>query len=144
MPKTKNHKLKHTIMKTSKTKLKKQLTSAVNKLVYIIDMKATASHIGTEYFLLCKEQAKSDFQFFGTGSVASQAKFCFMESLLNALEDENRFDMKSLVYCVKHATFAQSLVLNFRKLIESELEKTGFPVQDFKTYQYRDLYSELY
>tara|TARA_R100001509_G_scaffold116416_2_gene71268 strand:- start:137 stop:547 length:411 start_codon:yes stop_codon:yes gene_type:complete len=130
--------------KISKKKLKKELTSAVNRLVYYIDMKATASHVGTEYFLLCKEQAKSDFQFFGTGSVSSQTKFSFMESLLNALEDENRFNMKSLVYCVKHATFAQSLVLNFRKLIESELKETGFPVEEFKKYQYRDLYSELY
>tara|TARA_X000001388_G_C2214273_1_gene116465 strand:- start:780 stop:1196 length:417 start_codon:yes stop_codon:yes gene_type:complete len=130
--------------KTSKAQLKKELTSAVNRLVYMLDMKATASHVGTEYLQLCKEQAKSDFQFFGTGSVASQTKFSFMESLLSALEDENRFDMKSLVYCVKHATFAQSLVLNFRELIKEELRETGFPVQDFKTYQYRDLYSELY
>lgn len=126
----------------NKTKMKKAINKTVGRLIYKLDNQTNGGNIGTRYLELQKMQAKSDCKFFGTGTVATQSKFFFIDHLLEAMEYPNRFTIADIIRIVPGRIYADSLTQNWWNLIEEAFNETEFPIKEFKEIRYSQLFNE--
>lgn len=126
----------------NKTKMKKAINKTVGRLIYKLDNQTNGGNIGTRYLELQKMQAKSDCKFFGTGTVATQSKFFFIDHLLEAMEYPNRFTIADIIRIVPGRIYADSLTQNWWNLIEETFNETEFPIKEFKEIRYSQLFNE--
>jgi len=126
----------------NKTKMKKAINKTVSRLIYKLDNQTNGGNIGTRYLELQKIQAKSDCKFFGTGTVATQSKFFFIDHLLEAMEYPNSFTIADIIRIVPGRIYADSLTQNWWNLIEEAFNETEFPIKEFKEIRYSQLFNE--
>ena len=122
--------------------MKKAINKTVRRLIYKLDNQTNGGNIGTRYLELQKIQAKSDCKFFGTGTVATQSKFFFIDHLLEAMEYPNRFTIADIIRIVPGRIYADSLTQNWWNLIEEAFNETEFPIKEFKEIRYSQLFNE--
>jgi|TARA_R100000479_G_C6391880_1_gene205498 hypothetical protein len=126
----------------NKTKMKKHITRTVNRLLYRLDNETNGGNIGSTYLQLQKVQAKNDCRFFGTGTVATQSKFFFIDHLLEAMEYPDRYTIADVIKIIPARIYAESLSQNWFTLIEETFKQTEFPIEEFKKIRYSQLFSE--
>lgn len=126
----------------NKTKMKKHITRTVNRLLYRLDNETNGGNIGSTYLELQKVQAKNDCRFFGTGTVATQSKFFFIDHLLEAMEYPDRYTIADVIKIIPARIYAESLSQNWFTLIEETFKQTEFPIEEFKKIRYSQLFSE--
>tara|TARA_A100000171_G_C2107410_1_gene133074 strand:- start:95 stop:484 length:390 start_codon:yes stop_codon:yes gene_type:complete len=125
-----------------KIQLQKHITKTVNRLLYRLNNETNGGDIGSCYMKLLKDQARSDCKFFGTGTVATQSKFFFIDHLIDAMEYPDRYTIADVIKIIPSRIYAESLSQNWFTLIEETFKQTEFPIKEFKKVRYSQLFSE--